>query len=62
MPSPAPTALDAAMERVSGLRRDANELRRTASVRTHPWGLLSLAYDWDAQADAIMSAMKEDAQ
>ena len=63
MPSPTPTALESALDRANWLRNTADEYRRTA--QREPFfklrkSLLEAALKHDAQADAIMSAMKDE--
>jgi len=60
MPSAPDTALDEALDRANRCRERANSYRRiaTESGRSKHW--LLAATEADAQADAIMSAMKKE--
>ena len=63
MPSPAPTALDAALDRANWCRNSAVDCRHFATLvrKGGMWegAYLAAANAHDAQADAIMSAVKE---
>lgn len=62
MPSPALTALDAALDRAKHLHQRAAIFRDAARRNSSIWGrnrLVDAALAADSQADSIMSALKE---